>query len=657
MPNDNDSNVAMRLPDDYAAVPLEPGQVGAALQVCVVVKRSAEPAGGRLVILRETFDARVAFGCVTDRGGQVHRWAEVWIQTVGGLADLAPACREALSNHILDERWRKHYELLKELDPDAVLTGGWETEHPPATFIDLHSLQPVVLSDAEGAPALELCRDDAALTAAGLSPYATTLDRYLHAPGAESPSFVRVTPEAPINERVAALTDVLAGRGELLPLNPEGGLMLVRTHCAIPYDRFVSILGGDTWDGVRHGRSSVFTGDPGEGLREGAGGAERSGRLFLGSHGRSGRLVEALHLKLCLLRDVAETVRSTVQRLKRPILNLKADSFRVGLGRVGCGLPALWTARGDLVDPGNAVVLPLPTAEAEYYLQAVEEGASVYWPAAAGLPVRGRSTVRIRSVQDGKSVGTVIEGTFLAQERINLAASDLIWLRLNLGEAGRVDLYARLDEKKALAGGEWRFRTVDQKFAEARLKALRAAEGVPMPETPFEIIPLLSTPCDLYSLGVLAVQTLLVDQETTLPVALDEALSLIRQVAIEHNAGTPLRDRVRKIFDSDPRWAGSLGPNRLVREEISCPQALDLVPAELWWDVLAMLVRVFPGVGPDSACRDFGDAVRGGAHRVFDTLLSDLGELVVRTRSLIVIDWRFNREIHAVVRGYRIGTD
>jgi len=64
---------------------------------------------------------------------------------------------------------------------------------------------------------------------------------------------------------------------------------------------------------------------------------------------------------------------------------------------------------------------------------------------------------------------------------------------------------------------------------------------------------------------------------------------------------------------------------------------------------------MFPGAGPDSTCRDYGDAQPGGIHKVFDRATKDVDDLLVRTRSLIVIDWRFNREIHAVIRGHLTG--
>jgi len=47
---------------------------------------------------------------------------------------------------------------------------------------------------------------------------------------------------------------------------------------------------------------------------------------------------------------------------------------------------------------------------------------------------------------------------------------------------------------------------------------------VPIGNTPFEILSLLSTPVDLYALGVLGVRSLLVNPRTPLPVVLDEVV-------------------------------------------------------------------------------------------------------------------------------------
>src|SRR5205823_6479862 len=160
----------------------------------------------------------------------------------------------------------------------------------------------------------------------------------------------------------------------------------------------------------------------------------------------------------------------------------------------------------------------------------------------------------------------------------------------------------------ALAKGETRFRTVPQMLSDSIRDVLEQSAGASISNASFEILPLLSSPCDMYALGVLAVRVLLVDDENTLPVALDEMLSLARQVAIEHKPEVTLGKRLQAIIERDQRWAASLGPHRLIREESIRKSAARIVPADLWWETIGVIVRLFPGIGPDSFCRDFGDA-------------------------------------------------
>jgi hypothetical protein len=216
----------------------------------------------------------------------------------------------------------------------------------------------------------------------------------------------------------------------------------------------------------------------------------------------------------------------------------------------------------------------------------------------------------------------------------------------------RIDLFGHIEKEPALAAGEWRFRTERQRMPDSTAAQLKSAEGIPIPETLFDVIPLLSAPCDLYALAILAARALLVDAENTLAIAADELISLARQVALQHQPDVPIAERIRAIFQGDSRWLNSLGPHRLTRESIAPQEAFDLVPATLWFDTLGLLVRMLPGMGPDSICRDFGDAPRGGIHKIYDPAVETLDTLLVRTRSLIVIDWRFNREIHAVLRRF-----
>lgn len=649
------SNTATGIPDGYAAVAVQADQTTGALRICVLVRREPDPAGGHLVVLRDLIDGRVLLGCILDAGGTVQEWIELWLQDLEGLASTTAACREALSNNVLDERWKGYVRSLAEADPDSLVRTGWESEHPLPSYVDLAAMEPIHPVDAQSGHPWRLCCDDEALRAKQLPAYSSSLHRYLYVPdlGAESP-FVPATSDAPKNESVLSAAEVTGGRRGLLPLNGAAGLLLVRRHCPIRLEPFADVLSGGSWDGVMHGRTMVGLGATYEAIKKSDPALAAGGWLFLGPHGRWGRLVETFHLKLRLLADAVKAVRRTVQATQRPLLNLSADSFQVRLLPPGSGLPFLWTARAVLCDPGDAIALAIQTSDATYFLRGAASGASVYRPESAGQSARGRGTVRIRQVLPEANRATIVEGTFATQERFEAARYDLIWLRLNLA-CGRVDLYGQLEQASALAAGEWRFRTIGQRFGEDAVSALESAAGVPVHETPFEIVPLLSSPCDLYSLAVLAVRTLLVNPQTTLPVALDEMLSLARQVAAEHDESVGLPLRVRTIFEGDSRWEASLGPHRLVHEEIGPREAADLIPWEVWWETLAMIVRLLPGIGPDSVARDFGDASPGGIHKTFDRAAADLDELLLRTRSLIVIDWRFNREVHAVVREHLMG--
>ena len=645
----------LQVPAGYVAIPISADQCAATLRLCAVAKVQPDPVAGHLVVLRDTLDARVFLGCIADAAGRIHQWIELRVQNLEGIAGAVAVCREALSNAALDERWARYCGAAEQIDQGGLVKTGWETVHPLPVFLDVAKLQPVHPFDKETGRQWRLCQDEALLAGAGLPGYGASLHRYLHIPELGSDSFfIPATFNAPEGKRTRPLGEAVAGVDKLVPLNPAGGLLLVQTHSPIGFEDFVGLLGGGAWSGLMHGRS-LF--EPPPAKAEGADEPERAqelrvqeGRIFLGRHGRRGRFVEALHLKLVLLSQAFSDVRSVVSLQRRPLLNVTPDSFRVKLGEPSANLPFLWTARAVLVDPGDAVALPLKTSDAQYYLRAGAATASIYNAASGGGGIGGRGSVRIRKVLPDTGDATVLEGTFVTQERVDVARHDLVWLRINLA-GSRVDLFSHFEAAAALASGEWRFRTIGQRLATELESALRAAEGVPIPNVMFEVVPLLSTPCDLYALGVIAARTLLVDDHTTLPVALDEMMSLARQAALGHNASAGLGSRIKAVFESDARWRKSLGPQHLTNEAITPDDAFELVQADLWYDVLALIVRLFPGIGPDSECRDYGDAPAGGIHKVFDRAVAELDGLALRTRSLVVIDWTFNREINSVIRG------
>ncbi|HUW19627.1 MAG TPA: hypothetical protein VMW16_10025 [Sedimentisphaerales bacterium] len=641
-----------KLPQGYAAIPIAEEQKAASLKICVLARREADPVGGHLVVLHDTVDAKVFLGCIVDMAGRIHEWLEIWIQNSQGLINTAWASRQLLSNAMLDERWRRQLQAFEQLDAGVIVKTGWESAHPLPTFLDLSASCAVHPVADNSAARWQLCTDEGLLAQKGLPGYGTSLHRYLYVPasGADS-QFVPVTPGAPTNACTKALSEICGDPARIIALNPQAGFILVKKHAPIGLEAFIDILSGAGWDGLKHGRSVLDLGEQFSALRKDETALIRDGRLFLETHGRYDRLLETFHLKLRLLADIVSSVHSVVRHLQRPLLNINPDNWHIKLGEPGHGLPFLWTARAVLGDPGDAIPLAIEKSDLQYYLPALAAGTSIYRPVVTSLPAKGRASIRIRQVSADSANTTLVEGTFSTHERIEMARHDLVWFRLNLA-SGDINLYAHLEADSAMAHGEWRFRTVAQTMNDKEVSDLRAAEGVPMPDVPFEVVPLLSSPCDLYSLAVMAIRILLVDDTTTLAVALDETLSLLRQISAGYDGSKSLENCVSDIFGGDKRWLESLGPQHLTFDELTSEEAFVIIPLELWSAVLAVILRMFPGPGPESQCKDYGDAQPGGLHKVFERTICDLDKLILRTRSMIVPDWQANQEISAVIQKY-----
>jgi hypothetical protein len=640
------------IPEGYIVIAISEDQQASALKISVLVRLKPDPVGGHLVVLRDTSDAKVFLGCIVDASCQVLEWLELWIQNTESLTNTASAACQSLSNTILDNRWRQQSQAFEHLESAAIVKTGWESEHPLPTFLDISTRSPIHPIDPNSGTRWKLCTDEGLLQQKDLPSYAGSLHSYLYIPAlGEESQLVPITSGAPTNTSTKPFSEICGNPAHMIPLNPGAGLMMVKKHFPIGLEAFADILSGAAWDGLKHGRSELELNEQLNALRKNETVFTIDGHLFLETQGQYSRLVETFHLKLRFLADVVSSVHSLVYHLQRPLLNISPDNWQVKLGEPGRGLPFLWTARAVLSNPGDAIPLAIERSDVQYYLPAMESGTSIYRPLATSLPTKGRASIRIRRVLPDDSDITTIEGTFATQERIDLARNDLVGFRLNLA-CGEVNLYAHLESDSAMALGEWRFRTIAQNMDDTKVSDLRAAEGVPIPKVMFEVIPLLSSPCDLYSLAVIAIRILLVDNSNSLPVALDEILSLPRQIKADYNESTSLETNISDIFNKDNRWLESLGPHHLTYDKITSDEAFSIIPCELWWTALAIILRMFPGLGPETECKDYGDAQRGGLHKVFERTIADLDNLILRTRNLIVTDRQSNQEISAVIQRY-----
>lgn len=632
------------LPKGYGAAPILREQSDCPLRAAAVVRSEADPSAGHFVILRDTFDARVYLGALIDQAAAIHDYIEIHVQTLESVRaqTFGPG---GLTNAILDQRWQEQSAAWSAADPSSIIITGYEKRHGCPILIDIAKLQPVDLpgSEAEG---WQLCQDDALLESAGLPAFSKSIDRYLHQPklGKDGP-FVALHADSPSSKSTILLQDLL-GQTDAAPFNAGAGLMRFRYYQPLSLEEFFDTARGKEWSGLQHGRATLQW--PGaDSDHEGAAEQPLGGQPFFARQGKSAQAIEGYFLTIGAIASALAAVRDIVRQTQRPILSLTPANLRVGLGPTGPGMPLLWSAKVSLADQGDSVGARIEGTDTTYFARAGTSAASIYQPADVHGAVSGRGSFRIRQVIAEKR-GTLVEGTFTPREKLDASANDLLRIRVGIA-AGRIDLYTRLDPQMAMASGEWRLRSLPQSLAPATAVQLQAAEGVPMGNVDFELIPFQSSPCDLYSLGVIAARGLLLKPGASLAVALDEVMSLGRQAGLDAaSAHGSLPERIGAIFAKDSRWATALGPAAFFSDGATDMRRW-LIPPTLWWETLGAVVRMLPGLGPDSLCADYGAAPPGAIHRVFDQSLIDWNALIAKARGLLLGDWQLDREMHDVI--------
>lgn len=582
--------------ENLTPVDIDPRRRDDPVRLCVALRRDR----GELVDLRRTPEARVVLGGLFDRTGRLLETLEVWVQDPG-FAETPAGRRAGLDNHALDARWERTLRALAEIDPGVIVT-GWEESPPPAIAWD-----GTALTDASGRP-LVLCDRDEVLEAAGLPAYRGSARRFLWN-GVDG---------APADAGDAALGVARLG---------------VRRAPACGWRAYIR---------------AVSTGDAGElpgGIRGGAG-ADR--QFFLDSRRTVGdRLLEVLYLKVLAIHGAVLAVREATRVLDRPNLSLEPGSISIDLPTASLSLPLLWAATPRLNDPGAALATPVFGTRHTVWISG-DERASVYRPERSGLQLRGTADVRFREVAVESDGTARVTATLVTGERLRGAAGEAVLFQAVAGGRG-IDLVGHVDRLEGGAPGEWRFRSVPLACEAADRERLRTLEGGVQSGVPLEAIPVLGSEADAHALGVLGLEALLTGSGATLAETLDAFRGLVR--AAGEGEGR-LEERLRAAFRAGAPGAELLGRERCVGwgAEGAAGAEAEAVPEEVWLRVLAVLARLMPDLDRESCASSGGLGGISASPAVFDAPVRDLAAVLGRLRSLLVIDWRENREVRSMLR-------
>jgi hypothetical protein len=567
-------------------------------------------------------------GALTDFGGRVLQWLEIWVQRVANspffnLGGVTP------SNAERDARWHEGRTALAEAEPGRVLTTGRESTPALPCWWDAGGRR--IGLEGEAAVAT----NDEALIAAGLQSYAAGSHRYLSFQTPAGAAWLPLTPGAPAPAGTATLR---AAPEATLVFNPHGGHISFRYASSFPAADYSAALSSGQLPppGPRLNSFSLPS------LRDVR---HQPGYYLRGWHGETPPLAEMFHLKLSLLNGILTAAESAVRSRRLPLLNLKTRSFGIEWAGERSGI-AFWTAQPVLDQPSAATRwLAGSDGDDPVFLLVEEPPASIYRHPDVTAPRFVRGNVRLSQLKAVGSQKDHLEtgGTLILTEPLP-RATDTVLIHCPLAAHPIQAVITALE----LSRGEVVFRTARWRPAAGIAASLAAGGQAPPPmDCECALVPRLSAPADLYSLGVIALEILCGGSGQGLPMIVDEALRVAQRIGQEKVSLDAIPDTLAgwQRREADANWSSVLSPRHLSSPAPDADAAARMVPAIAWHSALAWCLRLLTGSCGQAYFQLAGEGAAQSPHLAFEQPLRDLRALLQRTRALVSVEWKTNLEI------------
>lgn len=583
-------------------LPAEPSPFGVYL-----LRRASPSSGDPFVTLGlEPGQARTYAAVLRSESGA--ELARLVLKLPGDERDEAPfPDQELLSNKALEEEWaaaRRDLERLlaaPDAFPELVLPAGGAAGEaallPPTFFCPTAGvLFPIPCPRCFGT--LRTCRDDAVLAAAGLPLFSSTAARFLTCPACAGEDEAGARFWAGSADEARGLGDQAGSLDDLrrqlatalkrregapgVPATPASGWLVLNLHDApylltrmapLPFDLFLERLGGVPEEG------------------------EESAGLLFAAEGSGIDAVEVLALKLAAFLQVVNALRQHYLLLGRPHLDLHPDHLVVEPGPRGDFLPHLWSFRVKLLggSPGRVARLapdlevPLPPrAPRPPFASPGVRLARLAAPSVGELVVDRAVEEKRKGQEKGQSLWR-IEGTLLDPHGFYPPPSLRDCFQLALPRETFEDVravVARLDPRVAPQSMQVSLTTEPLALDPALVRRLGRPGGVRVPGVRYRIYPALSAPEDLWSLGVLLLRMVLVDDK--------QGLSALEPLLERAQRGEGLSS----LLAAEPE---KLSKVHLFHRALDrTPGRPSSVPDDLWTGVLALAMRLVargPGFG------------------------------------------------------------
>lgn len=633
----------VELDEEFVTVPLDASEESS-VRLSLIVRKESDPAEGSFCRLRQLTDANVYLGCFTDRSGHILKWLELWVRNYDNIADkLHENAFDVINNKILDERWERQKHILELSKASHVYKTSLDTQMEYSLHVDTYNKKVGFVKDATSKTHWKICKEDDMLKRLELAPYSTSIHRYLYLEnmGAES-DFLPITPNAPQNAKTKPLEEGIGGRSTLLPFNSYGGAIIVREVAPMMVDGYLNVLVGKAWKGVGQGKSKLMPSGIYREISDETSVGYAAGRLVSTRQGQRTWKLESLFLKVRLFYEMISQVKACVELDQKPFFSLELSSFGISIPSASPTSPFLWDATVVMNQTSDAIAFSvekqsdLDSRETTYYRTFRPLTASIYRPGALAQHRTLMAEVTLLKIDRDRDTGLYeITGSMRSSDIQAHGVLGRHFYFIDYSVRGkRMRLVAEMTEVDARVADKIQFKTLKLPLTSEQQLVLESFIGVEQVGVYCEIFPVLGTPCDLYSLGVIGLEVLFSGSDLALA-QLKDQLRTLANACMDLNEEESLVERIVQTFESEPNLRETLMPKTLGLAS-SGKDNMGLPPEErIWEGLLSIIMKMLSGLlKQESYSPSLSNENNFRITHVFDQPLRDLGRYMSILRSL-----------------------
>ena len=648
----------IQLDEEFVTVPLDAGEE-ASVRLSLVVRKEADPAEGSFCRLRQLTDANIYLGCFTDRSGYILKWLELWVRNYDNIADkLHENAFDVINNAILDERWERQKRILELSEASHVYKTSLDTEMEYSLHVDVYNKKVGFVKDATSKTHWKICKEDDLLKRLELAPYSTSIHRYLYleSMGSES-DFLPITPNAPENTKTKPIEEGIGGRSTLLPFNSYGGSIMVREVAPMSIEGYLHVLCGRPWEGVGQGKKKLIPRGVYREISDEVSVGYAAGRLISTRQGQRTWNLESLFLKVRLFYEMISQVKACVELDQKPFFALEPSSFGISLPSTSPTSPFLWDAEVVMNQTSDAIAFSvekqseLDSRETTYFRTFRPLTASIYRPEALAQHRTLMAEVTLLKIERDRDTGLYeISGSMRSTDIQGHGILGRHFYFIDYSVRGkRMRLVAEMTEVDARVADKIQFKTLKLPLTSEQQLTLESFIGVEQVGVYCEIFPVLGTPCDLYSLGVIGLEVLFHGSDIALA-QLKDQLRTLANACTDLGNELPVEERVVQTFNAEPHLRETLMPDALGLSN-SGKHQIGLPPEErIWEGLLSIIMKMLSGLLKDeSYAPSLSNENNFRITHVFDQPLSDLGRCMATLRSLNLGDTESTRLVAEVL--------